>query len=461
MVKVKVFHNGKELAEKEKAELEHLDRLVLGQEILLFMNSSEVENDSGEAKKEMTAREILQEYYEGKNKHDEAYQKQAQKLLQEKQQLEQELQNMRKQGESEAAIKQKKKEAQIWKAVDETMLQTLPVIQSMEQLCKLVNRSMLSFKLSLQQPKDDVPSVKVHVTYKPSGNELTESNEVFIDPFELQSNLDLFRDQIKLLKSAALNKSESYTVPVENDIITELFDTSYHFGSCTNFLLHCTLNMETDPEDINLDLMKSVIPYNKVGELEVVWTPNLTSETGEEHEYLEPQEMLGKKWSYTLKIGKLKKLTSKIREAYVEYEFNGEKFVTETLSVADKREVDLQFDTVHVVEEVTEEFLTYLDEVELKFNVFIKPSVVTQEKQINSEDRDICNNLGVVVAEEAGEEQTNSDELNRLRAENRQLKEQLQHKDNQIEELKIKESKLVQRLRDAKAFDQKLQEGKN
>lgn len=500
--KGEVFHNGKELNEKEKVELHHLDRLVLGQEILLFLNPTEQVERDGKSLKAMTASEILQEYYDGKNKHDEAYQQQARKLLREKEELEEALKSMRKQGQSEAAIKQKSTEAQIWKAVDETMLQTLPVIRHVEQLCKLVKRTMLTFKLSLQQPKDDVPSVKVHICYlsqmndrgtavpeRLSGTETVEA-EVFVDPFELQSSFDLFKDQIHLLKSADVAAGEHFAVPYENDIISELFDTSYHFGSCTNFLLHCSLNMETDAEDIDLDLMKSVIPYNKVGELEVFWIPQGLEEGAEE--VLDPTELLGKKWKYLLRINKLKKLTTRVTEAYVEYEFHGERFVTETISIdgtndtlnqpTGTREISLCYERLHLVEEVTQDFLTYLDEVEMRFNVFIKPAITVRESAISTTDIEICQNLGIYVPQPSpryettridAEKETQTEvvqalqrDLAALTKENEQLKQALKLKEEEAQALReklairdqgsIQQSRTVQALETARETDRSI-----
>ena len=57
-------------------------------------------------------------------------------------------------------------------------------------------------------------------------------------------------------------------------------------------------------------------------------------------------------------------------EAYVAYDFNGQKYFTETIQLdSASREVGLEYSFVHVVDNVDQEFLDYLDAAELKFEV--------------------------------------------------------------------------------------------
>ena len=48
---------------------------------------------------------------------------------------------------------------------------------------------------------------------------------------------------------------------------------SYHLGNSVFFPLMLAYNMKTDDEDNIIDITNSIHPYNKVGQVQIAWTP--------------------------------------------------------------------------------------------------------------------------------------------------------------------------------------------
>ncbi|GBG29743.1 Kinesin-like protein [Hondaea fermentalgiana] len=410
-----VYHNGKMLEKGERIKLEKFDRVVIGTDIMLFRYSFSADDSVDD---EPDARSAIQEYHQAARAKDSAYQEQARKLEEDKRKLQEELERMKREGSSDEDIDSKKQAMEAWKAIDETMLNTVPILRQMEHMCAQVGRDMLEFKLSLQHPREKlVPDVKVQVTD-------TETNTVvFLDPFEIQDNMNILKDQIQQLKW----KEEPYEVPADEEIVKMLFDSSYQIGTCTNFLLHCTLCMETDEDESTLDLMKSVIPYDKIGELEVFWKPRASPDSEERPDDIDdPSDLLGKSWTYKIEIGSLSHLATPVAEARVEFEFYGQRYSTEAISTGSKtREVNLAYSEILHVEKVDQEFLDYLDSVELKFEVFIKPWEDCKLKPLSNRDPVICRNLGLSLPEGAEVAGDPMQEIQALKAENAELRAQL------------------------------------
>mmetsp|Transcript_44335 Transcript_44335/g.70930 ORF Transcript_44335/g.70930 Transcript_44335/m.70930 type:complete len:1024 (-) Transcript_44335:657-3728(-) len=452
-----VYHNGKVITKGEKVKLDNFDRVAIGADIMLFRFAYSPEDQERDEAVDVGV--AIQEFHKALQSKDSVYQEQAKKLEEDKKKLMEQLEQMKRDGLSAEKISAKKQAMEAWKAIDETMIEMVPVLAKMNDMCGKVGRSMLNFKLSLQQPKVDLPFVKVQVTN-------TETDTVvFLDPFEIQSNMNILADQIRMLKT-----NDEYTVPEEEEIVKLLFDCSYQVGSCTNFLMHTPLLMETDQDDRELDVMKSVIPYNKIGTLDVFWRPMVSpDDESEPEEVVDADDLIGKSWTYKLEIGKLKNLPTPIAEAYIVYEFNGQRYVTDAVEAPNaSREVDLEYSEILHVDVVDAEFLAYLDEVEFKFEVFIKPYVSCKLRPLSTSDAALCKNLGITVSIENDPVA----QVEALKKENAELLKQLEllrqekyeeaykrhvaQLEDKIAQLESGPSKVKQKLADAKSVDSKL-----
>ena len=293
---------------------------------------------------------------------------------------------------------------------------------------------MVNLKLSLQQPKVSKPEIKIHIQFMHMHNDVsTTTAEAYLAPVSLDSCMHRVNAQIAGLSTADIEHGDSYTVKPEDDIITDLFDTSYQVGAATNFLLHTSHFMETEAEDVNLDVMKSVIPYTKIGTLEVHWQPITSRDdfTAPDIDELdENDDIVGKPWCYKVKLGKLKDLPFKITEAHVEFTFNGQSYSSSPWvdsSGSGKRMANINHEEIICLEgpEVTEEFVRTLDEDELKMEVHIKPYVnISSVPTISTDDLTLCARLGIHQGVKREDKVKKfQDKSNALEAETAQLKE--------------------------------------
>ncbi len=98
------------------------------------------------------------------------------------------------------------------------------------------------------------------------------------------------------------------------------------------FVEYLAYNLETDPDERTLDVKNAAVPYNNVGTLDVTWTPlagpNEEDEKKTVADVEEPEQMIGKPWTYRLSIKKATGLPVFCEMAYVSYDFFGETFLT-------------------------------------------------------------------------------------------------------------------------------------
>ena len=377
-------HNGEKVGEYGKIKLKQNDRLVIGHEVLLFKYPGQGKEDE----EEPTPQAAHQEYQDGIAKNDNKLAEQTKKLEEDKIKLLKELEKMKKQGADEEEIKRKKEQMEVWRAIDQEMMQSVPLMNEITETCRLVNRDMLVFKLSLQQPKDLAPQVKIQVTDKNKGI------VTFLDRFEIQALLNQLNDEVAVLQSKTTNEEEYHS---DFEIIKAIFDNTFQFGTCTNFILHTTLLMETDPEDIVADITKSVIPYDKVGEIEITWNPRTSEDNASPPDELnDPDELLGMPWCYEVKIGKIKALTIPVAECYVSFEFNGMRYNSPPVTPSSRtRSVDINYSEIITVEKCDQEFIDYLDAAELKFEIHVKPWVECSLPRLSNTNAEVMKRLGL------------------------------------------------------------------
>ena len=382
-----VFHNGEKVTkDSEKRKLKQNDRLVIGHELLLFKIPGH-EDKEGETEK--SAREAQEEYQQGIAQNDNKMLEQTKKLEEDKLKLMKQLEAMKKAGADEEELKRQKEKMEIWRAIDMEMLQCVPLMNEITETCRLVARDMLEFKLSLQQPKDLAPQVKIQVTDK------STSIQTFLDRFEVQAILNELNDHVAEVQSAT---AQQEVCEPDYEVINSIFDKTFQFGTCTNFVLHTALLMETDEEDICVDITKSVIPYDKVGTLEIQWDPRTSYEDSSSPDELDdPDALLGKSWCYEVKLGWVRNLSIPVAECQVSFEFNGERYNFPPVNPGSRtRDVNINASQIITVENCDEEFLEYLDKAELKFEVNVKPWVSCSLPKLSNTNAEVMKRLGLV-----------------------------------------------------------------
>ncbi|KAL4165375.1 hypothetical protein KRP22_004103 [Phytophthora ramorum] len=284
---------------------------------------------------------------------------------------------------------------------DQELREVLPKIAELTQIVKFLNRDVLSFETALQsssmEDKDGngtsgIPKVKVKVY-----NKATDET-IFLDVFEFVKAHALLKDEVAFLRNALMNDRE-YESPSGHDPITLLFDNSFHIGSATTFLEYLLYNLETEPDESQLSIKLAVPPFNTIGKLQVMWIP-LSSPDPEKHneddlmDVESPSDLLGKPWTFKIRIVGATGLPIITDLAYCQYEFLGELFTTESVEQNTRSPV-FNYEFIHHVDCVTDQFIEYLQSARLEFQVFVNPYILDPPKdKISTKNPAIAAQLG-------------------------------------------------------------------
>lgn len=404
-----VMHNGKKLERGARQELTAYDRVVIGNELMLFMFPGKEPPEGGEPP---SADDAAAEYQKALQSVDNAalaeLQAQMKKFEEEKASWEKQKEHRDAAAaassdpsaaqEAAAAIDaEKEKELLARQVNDQELREVLPKIVELQQIVKALNRDVLSFETALQSSSADekgggIPKVKVKVY-----NKATDET-IFLDVFEFVKAHALLKDEVAFLKNAIMNDRE-YESPAGHDPITLLFDNSFHVGSATTFPEYLLYNLETDVEESYLSIKLAVPPFNTIGKLQVMWIP-LSSPDPDKHnddDVLDvegPSDLLGKPWTFKIQIKGATGLPLITDLAYCQYEFLGELFTTETVEQNTRSPV-FNYEGVHHVDCVTQQFIDYLQNTRIEFQIYVNPYILDPPKdKISTKNPAILAQLG-------------------------------------------------------------------
>ncbi|DAZ97999.1 TPA: hypothetical protein N0F65_005157, partial [Lagenidium giganteum] len=397
-----VLHNGRALAKGARELLVPFDRVVIGNEIMLFIYPG---REPPEGTEPPTADDAAREYQKAVQAVDNTamleLQAQMKKFEEEKANWERQKAESAAAGDSAAPVDasdvaEREKELLARQVNDQELREVLPKMVELKQIVKALNRDVLSFETALQSTTGDekggIPKVKVKVH-----NKATDET-IFLDVFEFVKAHALLKDEVAFLRNALMNDRE-YESPAGHDPITLLFDNSFHVGSATTFPEYLLYNLETDADESQLNIKLAVPPFNTIGKLQVVWSP-LSSPDPEKHndddlaDIEGPQDLLGKPWTYKIQIKGATGLPLITDLAYCQYEFLGELFTTESVE-QNTRNPNFGFEAIHHVGCVTQSFIDYLQNSRIEFQIFVNPYILDPPKdKISTKNAAIVANLG-------------------------------------------------------------------
>ena len=233
------------------------------------------------------------------------------------------------------------------------------------------------------------------------------------------------RDEIAFL-TGAITSGNSYTVRKAHDPVSLLFDHDFQLGTAIFFIEYLIYYFPSEDADIHQDISNVVAPHNKVGALTLEWIPLIPGdEDGEKDanedelpEIQDPNELIGKPWTYKLKISGAKDLDQMAELTYCQYKFLGTTFTTDTIE-QNTSNPSFEYECVHHVNEVTKEFLAFLQQP-FHVSVFIKPYVASPPQDSLSTENPVV--FGALSPD--GATSQSKDPLTRLKVENARLKTQ-------------------------------------
>ena len=327
-----VFVNGEKLLSLTARPLINMDRVVLGDEILLFIDPKA---EPVPAEEEPTCEKAIAEWREGMAKAagaggGDSANAEMERLRAEVAKLQTEGPKSGEKGApSQDAAAQAQREAAM-KVVQAEMLELIPKIQDVTQILETFNRGMIKLEAGLQMTPDKaaIPKVKVNITNENGGETIS------LDVFEFSDAHSTMRQDMQKMQMA-LQTGKEYEVDETHDPISLLFDKTFMLGTSFSIMEYLIYMFPTDDEEKRVHIKQSVAPFGNAGFVEMEWNPlggpNEEDEGKEPMDVVDPSELVGKPWTYELKIKGLIDLPLSTDECYCEYQFNGETFVTENV----------------------------------------------------------------------------------------------------------------------------------
>jgi hypothetical protein len=229
--KGETFHNGHPVTEGVEEVIELYDRLVMGDQLMLFRWKCKENAED----KYMTPEEAVEEFQEGiQNSRKMAAEAQAsgatstnnalqaqmederKKILEEREKWEQE--------KTQLVTKRNEQDYQrAMASVDNAILDFLPKAKEAKQIVDLLNRVTMTFDVVLEKGNDHVPKVKISV--ENSAPKLS----ILIEPTDFLPKLSLLKDEMMKLRGA-IDSGQDYDLPARHDPLFLMFDNDFHLG---------------------------------------------------------------------------------------------------------------------------------------------------------------------------------------------------------------------------------------
>ena len=362
-----VFHNGCAVTVGQEVALAVFDRIAIGggSMLLLWKDHGEGEEPDSDA--------ILIEYENAARSsnnggNDAALQAKMAAFEAAKLEWEAKMQSgtATKEDEDNQAVKIKE---HLMAQMEEELRDLVPKAKEANTLATSLGRGYLMFEVKLQQEsiKSEVPKVKVIVT-----NQQNDTS-IVIDTFEFIKGYSIMKDEYRRLMQA-VEFEEDYSVPPIADPATCFFDNTFHLGTGFVFPEFMVYGFPTDDGESNVSV-KHPQTQRTIAQLEILWTP-LASEDQDEDDDVdpddlmfdieEPEDLIGQEWCYRVNIKQASGMPFPIDRGFVQYDFFGETFTTETLEFggetgeAPTSSPKFEYSMVHHIPAVTAEFLEWL-----------------------------------------------------------------------------------------------------
>lgn len=395
------WHNGKPISAGTEVKLQIFDRVAMGDQLML-LRWRDHEDDLGSP---MEAEDAVEEYQEGLINFRQAALEKASaaaaaagggggagnggaEIMSEFEEERRKMQEERERWQQEKTEMGSKRNEEEYNramaAIDNAILDLLPKIKECKQTVDLLNRVTMKFDVVLEKGQDHIPKVKILV--ENSNPKLS----ILIDPAEFLSKSSLLKDEMVKLRSA-IESGIEYHLPERHDPVYLFFDNDYLLGSATQFPEYVAYNLETDEEEKMQDIKNTAVPYNSVGLLEVEWMPLAGPNDDDEGKPIRdiesPTDLIGKSWTYKLKIKRAVSLPVFCEMAYISYDFFHETFVTEAVQ---QQTFSPEFDytKIHHVPHVTAEFVEYL-KGSIEFQVHVTQHINAPSDKIGTSNQ-IC-----------------------------------------------------------------------
>eukprot|EP00501_MAST-03F_sp_TOSAG23-6_P000187 GSMAST32.ASY1.ANO1.190.1 assembled CDS len=256
------------------------------------------------------------------------------------------------------------------------IIQLLPKLKELKILTDTMDRGYLSFEAKLLQSHTNSGKLELKVKVH-NGN---THEDTLIDTFELDKAYNVLKEEHRNL-SIAVENGRDYTVELHHDPVQLLFDNTFHLGTSIifpEFLLGYMLGTDEEEDEQFVDIKNSMALSKHIGKLEVIWIPM------EPDDIYDTEDLIGKPWTYKLMIRNASGLPITADVSFVQYDFFGELFTTETITEETDNPI-FNYTYIHHLDAVTDEFIQWLKKP-MEFHLHVSPVVKDTGDEISSKN---------------------------------------------------------------------------
>ena len=295
------------------------------------------------------------------------------------------------------------------------VMNVITLIKDVKEICEDFDRPMLDFEPVLA--RQDRAEGGQGKTFIKVVHTKTEQVSLISDADFAMKHSMLKDDRLSMLMSFEAN--EEYVVSDEHDPVSLFFEDMFHICSGRHFCEYLAYNFETEKEDKDVTLVASTSPYHNSGILNIDWMP-----VGEPMEVESPEAMLGKPWTFRLKIINAA-LKVRTRQCYVSYIFPNEsgeleKFITDT-SEQETMTPSFDYEKEHHIPNVTQSFLDFVTGKNgMDFDIWASPTYRLPPTKISTSNEIVATRFKQTVVKSGPDA-----EIATLKCENFSLHKQL------------------------------------
>lgn len=275
--------------------------------------------------------------------------------------------------------------------INKRMTELAPRVEEVNGLLNLLDRSLFTCEHGIHYELNDaldanaVPKLKVQVDRKDNGDQM------LLDLTQFNQIHGILKRELTTLHAAIVSGS-FYEIPANHVPFALFYDQTFALGANTMPLAETVSAPAASviEADTRSQVLKGIqAPHNAVGNIHLSWrvllspmhrnAPQMADDTpvGEAkmlqlQAHASTSSCIGKPWRCALRIHGISDINMEVTAAYCQYTFHGETFTTETVETRPGEMPQFDFEHVHEVSEVSEEFLEYLERESLHVRVIVK-----------------------------------------------------------------------------------------
>jgi hypothetical protein len=327
----KTYFNGTTIGVNQEMKVKPFDRIVLGDYMTMLRWKGHEQGEQGTTSRKMSAEAAFVEFQSIPSPVKAKRERRASSMFSETSNLSQ--------------------------SITKRMTELAPVIEEVNGLFKMFNRSMLTCELAMRFDIDDTdpnatptPVLRVQIQRTDIKNVIP----VVMETFHFIKIHDLLKQELGHLHTA-LHRNFHYSIPHAHRPFALIYDTEFAVGGTTmplDSLWNVVTGATLQADEKSRVIKGSLPPNDPVGELKFHWeilsspkrmSVGETKGSTSSSKQLTSSDLIGSDWRFKLVIEAATDLEVNFADVYCQYIFYGQTFTTEVIQSTTALEKEIAF----------------------------------------------------------------------------------------------------------------------